>query len=52
MNKLFCCKDLNLELKVGLMKCYKLSIMYYNMEAWTMKKSNIKKVEAFEMWLY
>lgn len=52
MKKIFCCRDLNLELKIRLMRCYVLSILYYGMEAWTLKVNDIRRLQAFEMWIY
>lgn len=52
MKRLFCCRDLNLDLKIRLMRCYVLSILYYGMEAWTLKAIDIRRLEAFEMWIY
>ena len=52
MKRVFCGRDLSLELKVRLMRCYVLSVLFYGVETWTMKKIDIKKIDAFEMWMY
>lgn len=52
MQKLFCSRDLNLELKIRLMRCYVLSVLYYGMEAWIQKITDMERLEAFEMWMY
>lgn len=52
MKKLFCCRDLNLDLKIRMMRCYVLSVLYYGMEAWTLKEIDVRRLEAFELWMY
>ena len=52
MKRLFCSRDLNLELKRRMMRCYVLSELYYRMEAWTLRKADVRRLEAFELWRY
>jgi hypothetical protein len=52
MAKLFKSHNLNLEIKVRLLRCYIFSILYYGVESWTLTEAMEKKLEAFEMWLY
>ena len=52
MRRLFCCRDLNLELKIRLTRCYVLSVLYYGMEAWTLKVIDVRRLEAFEISIY
>lgn len=52
MKKVFCSRDLSLELKIRLMRCYVLSVLYYGLESWTLKKNDMRKMEAFELWIY
>ena len=39
-------------LKLRLLKCYVFPVLLYGAEAWTMIEQLIKKLSAFEMWLY
>uniref|UniRef100_A0A8D8V3E1 Craniofacial development protein 2 n=1 Tax=Cacopsylla melanoneura TaxID=428564 RepID=A0A8D8V3E1_9HEMI len=50
MRKSFSNRDLPLELRTRMLKCYVFSTLLYGMEAWTLKKADILKLEAFEMW--
>ncbi|CAG9828977.1 unnamed protein product, partial [Diabrotica balteata] len=34
------------------MRYYLHSVLLYGMESWTLKKIDIKKLEAFELWMY
>lgn len=52
MRKTFSNWDLSLELRSRMLQCYIFSTLLYGMEAWTLKKLDIKKIEAFEMWCY
>lgn len=52
MNTLFKSHNLNMEIKLRLLRCYVFSILLYGAETWTLKKETIKKLEAFELWLY
>lgn len=52
MKKVFCSRDLSLKLRTRLVKCYIYSILLYGMEAWTVNKYCMNKIDAFEMWIY
>lgn len=48
-------QDENFLDNIGLIKiirCSVLSILYYRMKSWTLKTDTIKRIEAFEMWVY
>lgn len=50
--KVFCCRDLNLDLRLRFLKCYVWSVLLYGVETWTLTTTHMNKLEAFEMWLY
>ncbi|CAH1224416.1 unnamed protein product [Diabrotica balteata] len=52
MKPLLTCKNLNLEIRLRTIRCYIFSILLYGAETWTLKKCNLKRIEAFELWLY
>lgn len=52
MNKVLCSRDLKLSLRIRLLRCYVFSVLLYGVEAWTVNKSDLKRLEAFEMWCY
>lgn len=52
MQKFLCNRQLNLNLRIRMVKCYVWSILLYGVEAWTLTKRTEKKLEAFEMWIY
>ena len=52
MKRLFCCRDLNLELTTQMMRCYVLPVLYYGVEAWTLRKADVRRLEAFELRMY
>ena len=39
-----------MDMKKRILKCYIFSILTYGCETWTVNKSNIKKITAFEQW--
>ncbi|CAG9830963.1 unnamed protein product, partial [Diabrotica balteata] len=52
MKKFLCSRDIYIYLRTRMLRCYVFSILLYGMEAWTLKKINIKNIETFEMWCY
>lgn len=52
MKPLLTSRDLSLKTKIRLAKCYVFSILLYGVEAWTLTDLLMKKLEAFEMWVY
>ncbi|CAG9834475.1 unnamed protein product, partial [Diabrotica balteata] len=49
---LLTCKNLNLEIRLRTIRCYIFLILFYGAETWILKKCNLKRIEAFELWLY
>lgn len=52
MKKLFTSRDINIELRMRMLRCYVFSTLMYGVETWTLKKNHIDKIQAFEMWCY
>ena len=44
--------NMNLDVKKRIVKCLVWSIALYAAETWTMSNTDIKRIEAFEMWLW
>lgn len=49
---LLCGHDINIALKIRILRCYVFSVLLYGVESWTLTDTIMKKVEAFEMWTY
>ncbi|KAG1681067.1 Protein unc-45 A [Nymphon striatum] len=45
-------RNLKIETKKRLVKCYIWSTLLYGAETWTLTKIMMTKIEAFEMWIY
>lgn len=45
-------RDLTLNTKMRLVRCYVFSVLLYGVEAWTLTEASTKKLEAYEMWVY
>lgn len=52
IKKLLCSRDLNLDLRTRMLKCYVFPVLLYGVEAWTLNVYCERKLEAFEMWTY
>jgi hypothetical protein len=52
LRKSFSNRDLPLDLRTRMLKCYVFSTLLYGMEAWTLKKADVQKIQAFEMWCF
>lgn len=52
MRKFLCNRDVHLNLRIRMLRCYVFSTLLYGVEAWTLKQNNIRNIEAFEMWCY
>ncbi|CAG9827546.1 unnamed protein product [Diabrotica balteata] len=52
MKPLLTCKNFNLEIRLRNICCYIFSILLYRAETWILKKCNLKRIEAFKLWLY
>jgi len=45
-------RDINIKLRLRFMRCYVWSVLLYGVESWTLKITDMNKIEAFEMWTY
>lgn len=52
MKNLFTNSSISLPLKIRLIKCYVFPVLLYGAEAWTLTEALMKRLEAFEMWVY
>lgn len=52
IQKVLTSRDLTMDLRIRLLRCYVFSILLYGVEAWTLTEAMCKKLEAFEMWTY
>ena len=44
-------RDITLSMKVHLAKAMVFSVVMYGCESWTIKKSEHRRIDAFELWL-
>ncbi|KAJ4433549.1 hypothetical protein ANN_15858 [Periplaneta americana] len=51
-NRRIFCGPLEKELKNRLLKCFVSNIALYGTETWTLRRSDEKRLEAFEMWIW
>jgi hypothetical protein len=52
MSRLFKSHNLDLNIKVRLLRCYVFSVLYYGVESWTITDAMERRLAAFEMWVY
>ena len=52
MRKVFTSRKISLATKLRLVKCYVYSSLLYCCETWTLYLNDIKRLAAFEMWIY
>ncbi|CAG9841161.1 unnamed protein product [Diabrotica balteata] len=52
LKKFLCCRDIRLELRLRMLRCYVFSTLLYGLEAWTLKQVHLNKLAAFEFWCY
>lgn len=52
IKKFLCNKSINLKLRIRMLKCYIFSTLLYDSEAWTLRKAEMDRLEAFERWCY
>lgn len=52
MRKLFISRDIELGIRMRMLRCYVFSVLLYGAETWTLKKMHLDKLQAFEMWCY
>ena len=50
--KILTSRNINIEIRSRIAKCYIWSTLLYGAETWTLTKVTSDKLEAFEMWLY
>ena len=43
---------MNLDLRKRIVKCLVCSVALYAAETWTISKTDMKRIEAFEMWIW
>ncbi|CAG9826217.1 unnamed protein product, partial [Diabrotica balteata] len=51
MRKVLCARELKIDLRVRLARCYIFSILLYGIEAWILNASTTKKLKAFKLWV-
>ena len=52
MRTLLSCRGIHLKNRLGEIKCYLWPTLFYGAETWTITKSLLSKLDAFEMWVY
>ena len=52
MRTLLSCQGINLKTKLRPIKCYIWPTLFYGAETWTITKSLLSRLDAFEMWVY
>ena len=52
MRHIFTKRHVSLPLKLRLLKCYVFPVLLYGAETWNITEQLMKKLSAFEMWLY
>ena len=52
MKNIFRDRQLSIQLKIRLLKCFVWSVLMYGCETWTVTTKTRKNLEAAEMWLY
>ena len=49
MKKFIVTTEISLELRLGMIQCYVLSVLLYGCEAWTLNEAMEAKIDAFEI---
>ena len=52
MKSLFTSRDLSMQLRIRLLRCYIFPVLLYGAESWTLSPSLDNQISAFEMYLY
>ena len=52
MGTLLSCRGINLKTRLRAIKCYIWPTLFYGAETWTITKSLLSRLDAFEMWVY
>ena len=52
MRTLLSCRGINLKTRLRAIKCYIWPTLLYEAETWTITKSLLSTLDAFDMWVY
>ena len=52
MSRMLTSREISVETRKRLVKCYIWSKILYGVETWTISKNMVKKIDALEMWIY
>lgn len=52
MKKLFTTRDLSIALRMRMIRAYVFPVLLFGVESWTLTEATLKRLQAFEMWLY
>lgn len=52
LRPLLCNQTLKLKSRLRFVRCYVYSVLLYGCETWTLKVNTMRRLEAFEMWVY
>ena len=52
LDSIFKSRDITLPTKVGLVKAMVFPVVMYGCESWTVKKSECRRIDAFELWCW
>ena len=52
LNSILKCKDITLPTKVCLVKAMVFPVVMYGYESWTVKKTERRRIDAFELWCW
>lgn len=47
-----CNRNLSMQLRKRVLRCYVWSVLLYGCETWTLKATTMNRIEAFELWCY
>ena len=50
LNSIFKSRDITLPTKVRLVKAMVFPVVMYGYESWTIKKAELRRIDAFELW--
>ena len=52
MRTLLPCRGINLKTRLRAIKCYVWPTLFYGADTWTITKSLLSRLDAFEVWVY
>ena len=52
LDSIFKSRDITLPTKVRLVKAMVFSVVMYGFESWTVKKAELRRIDAFELWCW